>query len=300
MFQPEHAPFASVYQNHPASPFLHPTQQSSLDAPPGRRTPPLDPTLFDFGYRAAAAVGGGGGAFGPGLGIGSAPGPGARTGPSLGVLGLGSASSESARDADADEEERDGRALSGLTGDAAGVGAVHWRISGPVLQPAATPPLVTSSTKTAAVTGPREIAPTTRNTASTLAAQTCSFCSAPSPSSSSALSCSDSVASHASHSTDTALSASPTPSCAAASPYPQAASDRQHHYPPQSRNQPRIRRPESQCALATMDGQDKQDQHSVAAQQAAAKDYQPEYNVRLHPLKFPFARRRPCQHRQAG
>jgi hypothetical protein len=289
MFQPGHAPFASVYQSLPTSPFSLPTQQSSLDAPPGRRTPPLDPTLFDFGYCVAAAVGGGGGAFGPGLGIGSAPGPGARTGPSLGALGPGSASSESVRDADA--EERDGRALSGWIGDAAGLGAAPaqcCRIPGPVLQPAATP-LSTPSTKTAAVTGPREIAPTTRNTASTLAAQTCSFCSAPSPSSSSALSCSDSVVSHTSYSPDTALSASPTPSCAAASPYPQAASDCQHRRQPQSRNQPRIRRRESQSALATMDGQDKQDQHSVAAQQAAAKDYQPEYNVRLHPLKFPFA-----------
>lgn len=291
MFQPEPAPFASVYQNHPTSPFSLLTQQSSLDAPPERRTPPLDPTLFDFGYRVAAAVGGGGGAFGPGLGIGSAPGPGARTGPSLGALRPGSALSESARDADADAEERDGIAFSGLTGDAAGVGAAPahcCRIPGPVLQPATTP-LVTPSTKTAAVTGPPETAPTTRNTASILATRTRSFYSAPSPSSLSALSCSDSAASHTSYSSGTALSASPTPSCAAASPYPQAASGRQHHHQPHSRNQPRIRRRESQSALATMDGQDKQDQHSVAAQQAAAKDYQPEYHVRLHPLKFPSA-----------
>lgn len=159
------------------------------------------------------------------------------------------------------------RAAAGA-GVGVGVASAHpHRIPGQLLQPAATPHLT----------------PTSKAATSTLTAQSYGSYSAPSPSASSTVSCSDSGTSHASYSTNTNLSASPSASCAAASPLPvdQSPANLYHkHQRLPLRHRPRTQRRQSHNALAKMDGHDEQDQHSMAAQQAAAKDYQPEYNVR--------------------
>lgn len=145
---------------------------------------------------------------------------------------------------------------------------------------------------------------------STLTAPPYGHFSLPSPSASSTFSCSDSGTTHTSYSANThANCASPSPSsCVAPTSSPSshppgnlAYSERRHvvpvlTYTTQTQTQPQPQ-PSHPALAATMEGHSEQDQHSVAAQQAAARDYQPEYNVSDILQELPNPQQSPCRTR---
>ena len=251
MFQPEPTPFAAAY--FPSSPFSYSPQtqtqsQSSSDAPPAGGPPPLDPTTFDFGYRIAVS----GGGAGVGSGSGSAvPGAGVE---SAGRHHLGTPANCLATAA----ELKAARATASTT---------------PSIR--AGPP------------HPHQFHPDSHRTATASRNLPYGSFSATSPSSAASLSTSSPG--------NSALSTSPPSSCTAASPcssyHSPTVSHQQHQLP--LRNQPRAqqhgahRHIHSRSPLIKMENQQQnpeQDQHGIAAQQAAAKDYQPDYEVCARPL----------------